>query len=186
MNLPEDFSFAPETTLDGILAASGFRMRTKELEENESWRQLIPYQVVFNEAGQLFFYRRRSDHAENRLAALYSLGIGGHLEEDDFFEPAIGLKSLYAGISRGMRRELEEEIKIGNVSFSRFVGFIQSHNPPVDRVHLGLVYAIRISGFSGLGEEIAEGAFEDPEEISRFVNKMENWSRLLCPHLDRI
>src|SRR5688500_10825301 len=62
-------------------AAYSFRPR-REVETDPSFKQLIPY-VVLRYGGELFHYRRGGSGTEKRLAALRSVGIGGHISEGD-------------------------------------------------------------------------------------------------------
>ena len=62
-------------------AAFAFRPRSA-VETDPAFKQLIPY-VVLRCGGDLFHYRRGSAGTEKRLAALRSVGIGGHIGEAD-------------------------------------------------------------------------------------------------------
>ena len=105
------FFSANEKLLAEVLAMSKFRTRTKELEGDERWLQLIPYDLVFDLYGKLFLYRRKNDHKEKRLANLWSFGVGGHVEENDFE----GAGSYMQGLVRSAGREPREEIRFTGI-----------------------------------------------------------------------
>src|SRR5262249_45655543 len=96
-------------------ATFSFRLRSA-VETDPAFKQLIPY-VVLRCGVDLFHYRRGSSGAEKRLAALRSVGIGGHINEDD----AAGRDNAYR---TGMLRELAEEVEIGGGWAERLLGFI--------------------------------------------------------------
>ena len=104
--------FSPDTTsyLTELLkpAHTSYRPRG-EMEEDPSFKQLIPY-CVFRHVDadgreHVFAYTRGKGQGEGRLRSKRSVGIGGHISSDD----------SHAGdnvYQEGMRRELDEEIFI--------------------------------------------------------------------------
>src|SRR5947207_786776 len=77
--------------------AFAFRPRS-EVETDPAFLQLIPY-VVLRRGADVFHYRRGKAGTEARLAALRSVGVGGHISEAD----AAGGDDPYR---TGMTREL--------------------------------------------------------------------------------
>jgi predicted NUDIX family phosphoesterase len=55
----------------------------KNAENDDSWKQIIPYQL-FSYKNQIFVYKRGKKTGESRLVERYSIGIGGHINSDDF------------------------------------------------------------------------------------------------------
>ncbi|MFT6765515.1 MAG: putative NUDIX family phosphoesterase, partial [Alteromonas naphthalenivorans] len=51
-------------------------------EENFDYKQIIPY-LIFQHQDTYFLMQRKAGSSEQRLANKYSLGIGGHLREED-------------------------------------------------------------------------------------------------------
>ena len=123
-SIPLGFFDADEKLLAEVLAKSRFLTRTKKLEENKNWLQLIPYDLVFDLYGKLFLYRRKDDHKEKRLANLWSFGIGGHVEENDFE----GMRSCTQSLLQSAGRELREEIRFEETKTRRFLGFLKRKN----------------------------------------------------------
>src|SRR6266436_10124185 len=85
-----------------------YRNRT-EAEQDKRYKQLIPYVLIICD-GKILRYRRGRGGQETRLHGLYSVGIGGHISEEDN-----GLFSSALGYHEGMRRELKEEVDIEGV-----------------------------------------------------------------------
>jgi len=64
-----------------LLEYGEFRERD-EVETDFSYKQLIPY-VIFSNGDNIFVYQRSSTSDESRLRKKYSIGIGGHIDDDD-------------------------------------------------------------------------------------------------------
>src|ERR1043166_9305034 len=73
-------------------------------EHDRRYKQLIPYVLLICN-GRILRYRRGKGGQETRLHGLYSVGIGGHISDEDH-----GLFSKAAGYHDGMRREIMEEV----------------------------------------------------------------------------
>src|SRR5208337_3982404 len=82
-----------------------YRNRT-EAEQDRRYKQLIPYVLLICD-GKILRYRRGRGGQETRLHGLYSVGVGGHISEEDH-----GLFTNDRGYQEGMRRELMEEVAI--------------------------------------------------------------------------
>ncbi len=180
--IPIGFTAAEWDVLSRLLILSEFQRRSEELERDERWQQLIPYLVVYNGEGHVFRYRRRRDHQEERLANQHSIGIGGHVEQADARENELGVGDLL----RAAERELREELAFDELAGLRFQGFLRRTAHPVDRVHLGLIFTTTITGYRGIGGELAEGKFEKPAEIISAAHLVEGWSQELLPYLATI
>src|SRR5690606_26947835 len=89
------------TLLDG---AHTLFLARSEAEEDPSYKQLIPY-CIFRCDGRILNYRRGSGIGEGRLLGKRSVGVGGHISEED----AAGSDHPY---QVGMRREIAEEIEL--------------------------------------------------------------------------
>src|SRR5437764_12039244 len=81
-------------------------LNRSEAEQDKRYKQLIPYVLVLCH-DKILRYRRGRGGQETRLHGLYSVGIGGHISEEDH-----GLFSKGLGYHEGMRRELMEEVAI--------------------------------------------------------------------------
>ena len=119
-----------------------FRPRP-EVEQDPGFKQLIPY-VIFRHGTPgsdecVFQYTRGTGQGEGRLHRKRSVGIGGHISAID--ARANGGGSPY---EEGMRRELDEEVRIDTPYVLRCVGLINDDQSEVGRVHLGVVHLVDV------------------------------------------
>ena len=77
-----------------------------EAEQDRRYKQLIPYALIIH-GDRILRYRRGKGGQETRLHGLYSVGVGGHISEEDK-----GLFTAGPGYHEAMRRELMEEVAI--------------------------------------------------------------------------
>ncbi len=82
-------------------------LNRNDAEQDKRYKQLIPYVLIICQ-DKILRYRRGKGGQETRLHGLYSVGIGGHISEEDH-----GLFSNAQGYQDGMRRELMEEVRRG-------------------------------------------------------------------------
>ncbi len=144
-----------------------------EVETDPSFKQLIPY-VVLRCAGQVFHYTRGQRGTEARLRALRSVGVGGHISQED--------NTLFGHPYReGMLREVVEEVFLESDYDERCVGLINDDSNAVGQVHLGIVHIFDLaepkvrrreqvltkSGFAPLAELVAQR--DEFETWSQFV-----------------
>src|SRR5437867_11503968 len=103
----QGLSLEIERYLPVVTSASNILyMNRSDAEQDKRYKQLIPYVlVIFND--RILRYRRGRGGQETRLHGLYSVGIGGHISEEDH-----GLFSDGAGYQDGMRREVKEEVAV--------------------------------------------------------------------------
>ncbi|MDY3557689.1 phosphoesterase [Gemmata sp. JC673] len=142
-----------------------------EVENDPSFKQLIPY-IVLRCGEHVFHYRRGAAGTEKRLAALRSIGIGGHISEAD----AAGGIDPYR---TGMLRELTEEVELGCAYRERCVGFINDDRTPVGSVHLGVVHVFDLEAPAARAREdaLAESGFAPLADLLREAAQFETWSQ---------
>src|SRR5580765_619951 len=114
-------------------------LNRSEAEQDKRYKQLIPYVLVLCN-DKILRYRRGRGGQETRLHGLYSVGIGGHISEEDH-----GLFSSGPGYHEGMRRELMEEVAIDEVNESA-VAVINDDSTEVGYVHFGVVHVMHVAG----------------------------------------
>src|SRR5204862_3127251 len=103
----QGLSLDVEKYLPAVTSPSRLLYRNRsEAEQDKRFKQLIPYVLIICR-GRILRYRRGRGGQETRLHGLYSVGIGGHISEEDH-----GLFSTCLGYHEGMRRGLMEEIAI--------------------------------------------------------------------------
>lgn len=106
-----------------------------EAEDDCTYKQIIPYALVFNSEGKLLYYRRCG--SENRLSGLLSAGIGGHVNDKD------GGTTLYGKIVSGLIREIKEELgQEINHNQLCLLGMINEDLTNVGHCHIGVVFKI--------------------------------------------
>ena len=157
-------------------AAFSFRPRS-EVETDPRFKQLIPY-VVLRWGAELFHYRRGAAGTEKRLAALRSVGIGGHISEAD----ASGAGDPYRA---GMERELSEEVTIACGYAERFLGFINDDRTLVGSVHLGVVHLFDLDHPTATSREdaIAGAGFAQLSDLLTDRAAFETWSQFVLDEL---
>jgi predicted NUDIX family phosphoesterase len=156
-------------------------LNRSEAEQNKNFKQLIPYVLVIC-GDKILRYRRGKGGQETRLHGLYSVGVGGHISEEDH-----GLFSKDRGYQAGMRRELMEEVGL-DAGDEPAVAAINDDSTEVGLVHFGVVHIVRLSD-----EKIASrrSGINSPEFISmedavkdRF--SYESWSRFCLENMERL
>ncbi len=150
-----------------------------QAEQDRRFKQLIPYVLIFCN-DRLLRYRRGRGGEEKRLHGLYSIGIGGHISEEDH-----GLFSKDLGYREGMQRELREEVAIDQVSEAT-VAVINDDTTEVGYVHFGVVHIVRVINESVAGRRsgIVSPEFILAGEAQQDASNYESWSRLCLENLD--
>lgn len=151
----------------------GFFKRRDDVEEDPSLKQIIPYLVVRRDGRHMLFRRTRAG-GEARLHDLYSIGVGGHISRTDV-EGAVDI------IAAGLRRELEEELVLGDAWTARLAGVLNDDDNPVGRVHFGLVHVVAVTAGDVTIREIDRltGRLADAADIRAAYPGMETWSQLI-------
>ena len=153
-------------------------LNRSEAEQDKRYKQLIPYVlVVCND--KILRYRRGRGGQETRLHGLYSVGIGGHISEEDH-----GLFSTGPGYQEGMRRELMEEVAIDEVKEAA-VAVINDDSTEVGYVHFGVVHVLSATTEAIVGRRsgILNPEFVPIAEAVKDVSDYESWSRFCLDHL---
>ncbi len=157
-------------------AYTSYRPRD-EMEEDPSYKQLIPY-CIFRCEGKIFHYKRGKLQGEGRLHSKRSIGIGGHISSDD----ENGASSPY---QEAMWREIQEEIYLESPYTQTCVGLINDDETEVGRVHLGVVHLFDLEAPKVRPREksIIETGFASPDELSKQRDQFETWSQICLEHL---
>jgi predicted NUDIX family phosphoesterase len=155
-----------------------YRNRT-EAEQDKRFKQLIPYVLILCK-GKILRYRRGRGGQETRLHGLYSVGIGGHISDED-----LGLFSSQAGYEDGMRRELMEEVGVRDAK-APAVALINDDTTEVGLVHFGVVHVLEAADESVAGRRdgIVAPEFIPVAEATSAPEGYESWSRFCLEKLD--
>jgi predicted NUDIX family phosphoesterase len=153
-----------------------FRKRS-ELEEDPSFKQIIPYAVI-SSGDSFYLFKRSSGQREKRLHNKFTLGAGGHMN------PGGSMESKEQYLTDELKRELFEEVKLLNgclIEDIKFIGFINDDTIPVGKFHIGLLYSIRVSSKEVYINETDKMTAEwiEKSNLSEFYEGMETWSRII-------
>ncbi len=148
-----------------------------DAENDPTHKQIIPY-VTICRGDEVFVTRRLKKGNETRLHGLLSIGVGGHINPET---DGRGDDVLF----RGMKREIEEEVKIDSMGKITPSGMINDDLTEVGSVHLGLSFTLEVTGeVSVLETEKLEGFWVKRSELPALSEQMETWSqfvtRALC------
>ena len=158
--------------------ASMVYLNRSEAELDKRYKQLIPYVLILCN-GRILRYRRGKGGQETRLHGLFSVGVGGHISEEDH-----GLFSSDRGYQDGMRRELMEEVAIGDVKDAA-VAVINDDSTEVGYVHFGVVHVVQVADEKIIGGRsgIVAPEFVPIAEAMKDAAGYETWSRLCLEQL---
>jgi len=150
-----------------------------EAELDKRYKQLIPYVLIICN-GRILRYRRGKGGQETRLHGLYSVGIGGHISDEDD-----GLFSSRAGYQEGMRRELLEEVEVEQVNEAA-VGVINDDSTEVGQVHFGVVHIMPVADetIARRRSGIVAPEFVPIPEAVKDAAAYESWSRFCLENLE--
>ena len=159
------------------IVQNGLFLRRSELEEDSSFKQIIPYAIISNKEA-FYLFRRRSGQTEKRLHNKFSLGVGGHMNPDGSMES----KEQY--LINELKRELYDEVKLLNgclIEDIEFIGFINDDTIPVGRVHIGLLYNIHVSNKEVYINETDKMTADwvDKSNLAEFYKGMETWTKII-------
>src|SRR5215813_671796 len=147
-------------------------------EHDRGYKQLIPYVLVISD-GRLLRYQRGKGGQETRLRGLWSVGIGGHISEEDH-----GLFTKDFGYFEGMRREVREEVEVEEVNESA-VAVINDDSTDVGYVHFGVVHVMQVANENVAGRRsgIASPEFIAIADAVKDASNYESWSRFCLENL---
>ena len=141
-----------------------------QMELDENFKQIIPY-LVFKYEDSIFLMQRKDSSSEQRLKNKLSIGIGGHIRQED-----ISTKSIFDWAER----EFHEEIDYNSDFKSEIIGILNDDSNSVGRVHLGVVFLL--TGDSDqikIKSELKSGLLVPTKDLQELIPKMETWSQIV-------
>jgi predicted NUDIX family phosphoesterase len=158
-----------ETELEDIIKKRGeFRPRN-EMETNPDFKQIIPYVAMYDKDGKILTLIRTTAQSEKRLHNKVSLGIGGHINDEDAIDPLEAYKT-------GTKREINEEVDVELLNNLEFLGVIYDGTTDVGSVHLGMAFKVMVD-FKDINEKDKfEHSWKNVEELKNMTENMEGWS----------
>lgn len=142
--------------------------RRREIEYDFTIKQVIPYVIVLDSEKNILIYRRRG--TETRLHNLWSLGIGGHINDTDRV-PANFKATLFSGMKRECFEELGTEVN----EFS-LIGLINEEQTDVGHSHIGIVFEAQITHDLPASDELKDWMFVSLDQLPSY--NFELWSSL--------
>ena len=161
---------------------NSFQPRAKA-ETDPNFKQIIPY-VVVTDGKSILHYVRGKKAGEQRLVAKGSIGIGGHINDEDHSLFADGLLAFQDAV----RREVCEELAVQGAFDAKPAGLINDDSTEVGRVHFGVVHILfRTPDKVRKNEQvITQVEFVPIDELKARREQMESWSQLCLDNLDAL
>lgn len=137
-------------------------------ETNQTYKQIIPY-MIFTFGNRYFVMQRKATASEQRLAGKLSLGIGGHMNQEDMHG-----KTIFDWA----QREFEEEVSYtGNLKVAT-LGILNDDSNEVGKVHLGLVLLAQGDNDQiAIKDEHKSGVLMTKQECLEKLDQFEAWSQ---------
>ncbi|HUE41257.1 MAG TPA: hypothetical protein VMO75_04950 [Chthoniobacterales bacterium] len=177
-------NFEPGKYLEAILSrGSNFFLSRAQAEKDPTYKQIIPY-VLLTHAGKVLHYVRGKKAGEQRLVAKGSIGIGGHMNEND--ESLFALDE--AAYRAGVEREVGEEISINTKFEDCIVALLNDDSNEVGQVHLGVVHVFKLTEPKVEKREamITNLAFFGKDELMGRRDLLETWSQICLDSLEKL
>jgi predicted NUDIX family phosphoesterase len=188
---PQPKALALTADLYALLVNEGQFLTRADVEEDPSWRQIIPYAVIQCE-GQVLLVERLKAGSESRLHNKMSIGMGGHINPQDHLDDhqKIATKKTIPQttapkktapeqdvLEAALVRELREELVIGGFAFEATALIHRSENA-VEQVHTGLLYLVTVPEPVAVREtHKLEGHFVPLSEVGTHFAQLEGWSQ---------
>lgn len=176
------------TEIDKYLPAflnpsNNFFIHRELAEDDPTHKQIIPY-AIFKHGDKFLRYLRGKKSGEQRLVSKSSIGIGGHINQDDFDSSSLEKDTYLTGIEREINEELIINCDYNNLP----IALINDDSNDVGKVHLGVVHLFDLENDQVVAGEanIENLEFLTSEELLRDKDNLESWSQICVDHLDEI
>ena len=147
------------------------------MENDTTYKQIIPY-LVFRHEDRYFLMQRQNKASEQRLKNKYTLGIGGHIRQED-------LQST--DVMGWARREFLEEVHYKDRYTVHPLGILNDDSSMVGKVHIGFVLLIEGNSASiSVRSELKNGELYTLKECESFYDHMESWSQIVFDTLKTV
>ena len=144
------------------------------MESDVNYKQIIPY-LIFEHDNKYFLMQRRAEATEQRLQNKYSLGIGGHIRQEDITE---------GDIIAWAEREFHEEVQYNGSFTVEPLGLLNDDTNAVGQVHLGFVFILHgDSADIAIKSELKHGNLVSLIDCFTVYDSMESWSQLVFKSL---
>lgn len=180
----EEQSKFDDLDIKNFINQEGLYMDRPAAEIDPTYLQIIPYMVVIRDNKEVFTYERLKKGNEARLHSKFSVGIGGHCDQDPFCNTP--WECLLFNTTKELFEELiiESNEKILLPKLTKHLIYDPSND--VGKVHLGLLYTVDASGRSvteGEPDKI-KGSFKTFDELKAMpVESFETWTTIALTKL---
>ena len=163
--------------------SNNFFIHRELAEDDPTHKQIIPY-AIFKHGDKFLRYLRGKKSGEQRLASKSSIGIGGHINQDDFNSSSLEKDTYLTGIEREINEELIINCDYNNLP----IALINDDSNDVGQVHLGVVHLFDLeSDQVEAGEANIENLeFLSSDDLLKEKDNLESWSQICVDHLDEI
>lgn len=168
--------------------------RRGDVESDPTLKQIIPYILVRDTSGRFLVHQRGGKSGEQRLAGSLSLGIGGHINEDDAPKYSSNIV-WFETFVRGAIREFREEISLSHVAgfkpVASLIALINDNSTEVGKVHMGAAMIVDVlEGMSVVSgeDDVQNVKWMTATELAEnsVTERLESWSQLLVPVLGNV
>jgi len=147
------------------------------METDPLYKQIIPY-LVFKYQNLYFVMQRKKTASESRLQSKFTLGIGGHIRQEDMD---------HNSMIEWARREFYEEVYYNGTFVVEPVGLINDDTDLVGQVHLGFLFILHAdSADIAVKSELQSGQLMTLAACSALKDKMESWSAFVVEYLEAL
>ncbi len=144
------------------------------MENDPNYKQIIPY-LIFTHEDRYFLMQRQAKASETRLQNKFSLGIGGHIRQEDM---------CGATLFDWARREFHEEVEYAGSLEIEPLGILNDDSNAVGQVHVGFVLLLRgDSAAIAVKSELKNGKLVTLEACAENYPLLESWSAMVLDHL---
>ena len=162
-----------------------FEARRGDAEDNENWKQPIPYTII-KRGLEVFSYRRLNTGGEYRLHDQMSIGVGGHMNRIN------DVRNWNDNLKINSYRELNEELNIivngTALPEPKILGLINDDSDEVGRVHIGILAVIDLPQDADVEvkeTDKLEGYWIRMRDVKKtpLFESLENWSQFAAQYL---
>jgi predicted NUDIX family phosphoesterase len=145
------------------------------METDPSYKQIIPY-LIFEHNNRYFLMQRQAKASETRLQNKFTLGIGGHIRQEDMTDGAT--------LFDWARREFHEEVAYSGALAIEPVGLLNDDSNAVGQVHIGFVLLLRGNSDNiSVKSELKSGFLATIDECQAHEPLLESWSQVVLAWL---
>jgi len=161
--------------------SNNFFLPRESAEDDPQYKQIIPY-ALFRYKDTLLRYVRGKKSGEQRLASKSSVGIGGHINQDDAEQSSLERDTYMTGVDR----EINEELELNCNYIQKAVALINDDSNDVGQVHIGVVHLFELDGNDVRPGEtnIQDLQFLNKDNLIAERETLETWSQICLDNLD--